>query len=113
MLYRTLRYPIFFLSLYRAFRRIWGFGLPGGPAKKKVKKNFFPRLVVRALVNHPYGGDLGPELKSWKVRGWEGEPQAAGSVRLLISNLSTSIKEAAVMHPKVPGEATVRNISKK
>ena len=35
----------FFSSFFRASRRIWGFGLPGGPAKKRRKFFFFRALL--------------------------------------------------------------------
>ena len=46
-----------------------GFGVlasQGDQPKKGEKKKKFPHLVVRALINHPYGGDLGPELSPRK-----------------------------------------------
>ena len=35
-----------------------------GYQPKKGGKKIFPRLVVRALINHPYGGDLGPPVNA-------------------------------------------------
>ena len=57
---------IFFFLRLQGFPQDLGFWPPRGTSQKKVKKKFFPRLVVRALVNHPYGGDLGPELSPRK-----------------------------------------------